>query len=214
MKAEGKKRKMEKELEDKLVKDFPILYRDSNASMQETCMCWGFPSRGWYNLIYDLSKTLETIAEKQPSPPEQNIIQKKLYPYVESFSDLLREKKYRFWHKKPVAKTRLQKIKIWFTDHKYSKYVPAWYWLKIYGYFMPPEDNRLKATQVKEKFGSLRFYTNLSSPEIDKAIRNAEALSCVTCEECGQSGCMRSDGWIVTMCDQCYKKYQEKRNEI
>ncbi len=202
---------MKPELDKQLCDEFPIIYRDRNGDPRETCMIWGFPGSGWFNLIYDLSKKLEAIAEKQPLPPEQNVFQKKLYPYVEKFSNLLREKRFGFWIKKKVPETKLQKIKEWFTEHKYGKYVPDWYWLKVYDYFAPPEDNRLKATQVKEKFSQLRFYTNRGSPEIDKAIREAEKLSAITCEECGEPGCTRGDRWLVTLCDKCYEEYMNKR---
>jgi len=53
----------------------------------------------------------------------------------------------------------------------------------------------LQATQVKNKFGSLRFYCvfgkETSSPEyhaIENAINEAERLSFQTCEICGQPG--------------------------
>jgi len=52
---------MKKELDDKLVNNFPNLYKDRYADMKTTCMCWGFPGSGWYNLIYDLSSKLEKL---------------------------------------------------------------------------------------------------------------------------------------------------------
>ena len=33
---------MNEELDNKLVKAFPLLYGDRNAPMQSTAMCWGF----------------------------------------------------------------------------------------------------------------------------------------------------------------------------
>jgi hypothetical protein len=46
---------MREELDLKLCSDFPMLYKDRNADMTETCMCWGFPGDGWEPLIRDLS---------------------------------------------------------------------------------------------------------------------------------------------------------------
>lgn len=60
--------------------------------------------------------------------------------------------------------------------------------------------------QVKEKFGSLRFYVANSTPEIDNYIAFAEAMSTVTCEECGAPGERRNDGWIKTLCDKHHKE--------
>lgn len=34
---------MRKELDDKLCKDFPNLYKERSMKPQQTCMCWGFP---------------------------------------------------------------------------------------------------------------------------------------------------------------------------
>lgn len=56
--------------------------------------------------------------------------------------------------------------------------------------------------QVKEKFGTLRYYTNRMTSEGQLAIAQAENFSGVTCEECGRPGSLRDDdGWIVTLCD-------------
>lgn len=57
------------------------------------------------------------------------------------------------------------------------------------------------AIQVKEKFGSLRFYTNGVTDEISGIIRMAESMSALTCEECGAPGRRRGRGWIYTACD-------------
>lgn len=61
-------------------------------------------------------------------------------------------------------------------------------------------------TQVKEKFGGLRFYTNGTVWEIDKMIEDAEKESYKICEECGskQNVEMRKlHGWLTTLCDEC-----------
>lgn len=50
---------MREELDAKLVADYPELYRDRNAPMNQTAMCWGFDcGDGWYQLIDALSFTL------------------------------------------------------------------------------------------------------------------------------------------------------------
>ena len=59
--------------------------------------------------------------------------------------------------------------------------------------------------QVKEKFGGLRFYIN-ATPEQFKLVMAAEAKSFKTCEECGERGKTRGDGWIRTLCEKCYDK--------
>jgi hypothetical protein len=69
----------------------------------------------------------------------------------------------------------------------------------------PPEE--FEVTQVKEKFGSLRFYTWSSTDEIEDRIEKAERESGKTCEWCGKFGKRRDKGWIVTMCNGCYEEY-------
>jgi len=50
---------MREELDKKLCEKYPLLYRDRNAPMTETCMCWGFCcGDGWYNIIDTLSALL------------------------------------------------------------------------------------------------------------------------------------------------------------
>jgi hypothetical protein len=55
--------------------------------------------------------------------------------------------------------------------------------------------------QVKEKFGTLRFYYTGGDDIVGGMVRMAESMSGVTCEECGNSGQRRGSGWIYTACD-------------
>ena len=49
------------------------------------------------------------------------------------------------------------------------------------------------ADQVKEKFGTLRFYYTGGDDRIDGMVRMAESMSAVTCETCGAPGKLRGD---------------------
>jgi hypothetical protein len=55
--------------------------------------------------------------------------------------------------------------------------------------------------QVKEKFGTLRFYYTGGDDEIRGMVRMAESMSGVICEECGSPGTQTQGGWIKTACD-------------
>jgi len=67
-----------------------------------------------------------------------------------------------------------------------------------------------EATQVKEKFGGLRFYHNGVTEEGYKLIQNAEAKSYHICEICGNKGVVREDlGWVRTLCLKHYKEYKD-----
>jgi len=65
------------------------------------------------------------------------------------------------------------------------------------------ERTKYKAAQVKEKYGTLRFYMTAETDEMDKLIGEAEKVSTITCEYCGQPGKLRNTGWLFTLCDKC-----------
>lgn len=136
---------MHKRLDEKLCKDFPLLYSDRNGDIQSTCMCWGFEVRdGWYQLLYDLSSKLEPLIAKykaeMDADPNLNEDDKKWYP---------------------------------------------------------------RASQVKEKFGTLCFYMTSATDEMYQLISEAENRSAEICETCGKPGKLRSSGWIACQCDEC-----------
>jgi hypothetical protein len=56
--------------------------------------------------------------------------------------------------------------------------------------------------QVKEKFGTLRFYYTGGDDYIDGLVSMAESMSGVTCETCGKPGTSSSGGWIKTLCEE------------
>ena len=89
-----------------------------------------------------------------------------------------------------------------------------------------------RVRQVKEKFGTLRYYISTPGPDADDinnliaehrnsvisfrpvasidAIRNlvevAEAQSEHICESCGLAGTLRTEGWWKVSCDPCHEK--------
>ncbi|MGD9724862.1 MAG: hypothetical protein AB7V39_00440 [Nitrospiraceae bacterium] len=61
-------------------------------------------------------------------------------------------------------------------------------------------------SQVKEKFGTLRVYTDGSTDAVEDIITWAAKVSAVTCEECGEPGKMQRGGWLSVRCKECKKK--------
>lgn len=57
------------------------------------------------------------------------------------------------------------------------------------------------ATQVKEKFGTLRFRIREGCPEIRGMIRMAEAMSGRVCEVCGKPGRIVQN-FLMTRCEE------------
>ena len=72
---------------------------------------------------------------------------------------------------------------------------------------------QLVAEQVKEKFGTLRFYTSGGDRLIDGMIWFAESMSGRICETCGKPALLRQNGWIVTLCDEHQAEREEKFKE-
>lgn len=65
--------------------------------------------------------------------------------------------------------------------------------------------------QVKEKFGTLRFYIGEGTSDIHKRIVKAEIESATICEVTGKPGKLRTDiGWHRTLCDEEYEKVKNK----
>ena len=62
------------------------------------------------------------------------------------------------------------------------------------------------AVQVKEKYGTLRFYMSCETDEISDLIHEAEAVSSQTYEVCGAPGKMRGKTWFSVRCDNCYEE--------
>jgi hypothetical protein len=88
------------------------------------------------------------------------------------------------------------------------------------GYTQYKQVPQVTLDQVKEKFGTLRFYYSGGDDVIDGMVRMAESMSGVTCEECGNPGERRGGGWVHTFCTPCeekraaaYAKYHEKETE-
>jgi hypothetical protein len=65
--------------------------------------------------------------------------------------------------------------------------------------------------QVKEKFGSLRFYYQGGDEYIHGLVSMAESMTGITCEECGNPGETRHGGWIRVLCNTCEADLEERK---
>lgn len=178
---------MKKELDEQLCSEFPLLYADRHADMRSTCLCWGFScDDGWYSIIYDLSAKLEKIITDLPDTGYCECGDKKEC-HVDGWMSC----------EAIVENTKWQK--------------PGQVCRCVCQSYRP---NKVKASQVKEKFGVLRFYMTGYNDEIEQAIEQAKELSATTCEKCGNPGQLRDTGWLFTLCDECFEKRQQERNLI
>ena len=78
---------------------------------------------------------------------------------------------------------------------------PGWAGLIDEIYAALPVDAHI--SDVKEKYGSLRFYVDGVSEEVYDIIDKCELRSYIICEVCGKPGRVRKGGWIKTLCDGC-----------
>lgn len=124
---------MKKELDEKLVNDYPKIFADRFKSCQETCMCWGFEcDDGWFSLINSLCNCIQHYLN-QKSEIEQVV-----------------------------------------------------------------------ATQVKEKYGTLRFYFDGGDDYIQGLVSMTEYLSGCTCEVCGNPGKLTGNRYDLRLrCEKC-----------
>jgi len=83
---------------------------------------------------------------------------------------------------------------------------------------------QLVADQIKEKFGTLRFYYHFddctsetskwakkfggrTAEYLEGACAFAESMSSKVCESCGKPGRLTGKHWKVTTCEECEKKH-------
>jgi|SRR5689334_9979194 len=74
-----------------------------------------------------------------------------------------------------------------------------------YNLLYPENDCCFYASQVKEKYGALRFYMSCATEEMFKEIEQSELESEKTCEVCGKEGKLNSGPWYQTLCNEHMK---------
>ena len=204
---------MDQELDRKLVEDFPLLYRNRYGDMRTTCMVWGFPGRGWFDIIYELSEKLENKIRKLPPDicycghPKTFHRKSKLRARLENW---LRAYYWRNYSRRRLSGKILRK---WITKINHFLLIKISRHCKEKGCECGNfSDSRPVAVQVKEKFGVLRYYMSHGTEEMHDWISEAERKSARTCEDCGKPGKYRSDlGWYLTLCDDCHLKHKQHK---
>lgn len=162
----------------KLLKRFPHLYYQYYWPMTHTCMCWGFDcGDGWFDIIWQLSLAIEDELK------------------LTKFKWLLNTLKVKFAEK--------WNLLMW-------KFQPKFMCKKVtvlgeYPRFMMRVDHGFSVSQVKEKYGTLRFYCS-GNDRVFQLTNLAERASELTCEQCGQYGKMRGHSWLYVACDEHTKE--------
>ncbi len=158
---------MKKELDDALCAQYPLIFKDRNADMQITAMCWGFDcGDGWYNILNVLC--IHLYSDYKEAKRAYDRIKERIDQPIWDGSDTI------------VTQAKIDEAKAELDQETLR--IPV-------------------ATQVKEKFGGLRFYVSGASEKHYNYIDFAESMSIHTCEECGAFGKLYFDGWHRTLCD-------------
>ena len=196
---------MKKELDEKLCVKYPKIFVDRHADMRTTAMCWGFEhGNGWYWLIDQLCSNLQWNTDHNN---KDHVIKNKfLRKFIPILLNVLEKipGKYHFAEKK---KPDLLAIFRSYLIGKVSKWRSSLEWIDIESNKYP----QIVATQVKEKFGGLRFYVVGASDKQWTMIELTENLSYHICETCGSTKDVgQTQGWIYTLCKECVDKEPDK----
>jgi hypothetical protein len=78
---------------------------------------------------------------------------------------------------------------------------------------LPNAEVLVRALQVKEKYGTLRFYLTCGTDAMYKEIGFAENESATVCEYCGKPGRLTGHGWYTTLCVECCPNEPDEPDE-
>lgn len=82
---------------------------------------------------------------------------------------------------------------------------------------LPPDEEPVRFTQIKEKWGGLCLYLNFAPREIWDKIEEIEDRSRLICEECGATEGVETKetrGWVWTLCPKCREKKDKEFYEF
>ncbi len=81
---------------------------------------------------------------------------------------------------------------------------------KTHNYLLVPR-NQITCSQIKEKFGGLRFYANNETPYTNGIVDYAEYLCYKTCVYCSSIKDIKmTKGWILPVCPDCIIQHNLK----
>jgi len=183
---------MKVELDKQLCEKFPKLFRDRHAPVTQTCMCWGLScGPGWGNILRALCSNIQhhiDWSRKQRASALQ---------YNRCLRRAINGDKagliwYNTYGENGPSPWTLKRIEEEIANPQFRK--------------VPDAVCQVVVDQVKEKFGTLRFYYHGGDEMIDGMVRMAESMSGLTCEECGKPGRTNNNGWLRTLCEEHAKE--------
>jgi len=166
---------MNQELQEKLYKSFPKIFRQKDLSMKHTAMCWGIScGDGWYNIIHALCMHLQHLVD---NPNEQ----------IEMYNGWISDEE----KKEVPRKDWINKCNS-FIENEKEKIIPQL------------EAVQVKEKFGVLRFYLSGYPDNdIMSAKIRSYISFAESMSAKTCEICGSPGKVNEGAWITVRCNNC-----------
>jgi hypothetical protein len=185
---------MKQELDKLLCEKYPKMMVNRNKDMQETCMCWGFEcGDGWYNILNQLMGNIQHHIDWKEKQRKWAIDYNEMAAQAKAGNFDLFEEANKSLTNEEYKNERLAEI--------------------VAGDFrqVPESIPQVTLDQVKEKFGTLRFYYSGGDEYISGMVTMAEAMSGVTCEECSAPAETHGGGWVRTICAPCEEQREARR---
>lgn len=178
---------MKQELQDKLYKKYPELFGQKNWSVRNSAMPWGIETGdGWYHIIDSMCLYLQSYIERKREERARNLIYNRALARAISGN----RRDLRYFYRKLYKNDEEINLRVE-EELKYSRTRPV-----------PESVPQIQFTQIKEKFGGLRVYTNYCNDYIDGVVNMAVGMSYKLCETCGNPGKKRGNGWMYVACEE------------
>jgi hypothetical protein len=172
--------------------------------MTETAMCWGFDcGNGWFHILDALCGNIQSHIDWKNSQRENAIKYNSMIDALQNGDSTLFDEYYKDSGIQPGAYLEQRRQEAMTTKHR------------DVGDSIP----QVTVDQVKEKFGTLRFYYTGGDDYISGLVSMAESMSARTCESCGtpaetnwptaENGGI--GGWVRTICEPCSIKQEQER---
>ena len=181
---------MKRELDEYLCKVYPKMMVNREKPMTETAMCWGFDcGDGWFNILNQLMGNIQNHIDWRERQREVAIKFRKMSEQLKAGDSTLFEEEFKDMINQEYKTKRKQEL----IDDPLRE--------------IPEPIPQVTLDQVKEKFGTLRFYYQGGDDYIRGMVSLAESLSGVTCESCGNPSEVQNDGgWMRSVCNSCEEK--------
>jgi hypothetical protein len=183
---------MTRELEQELIKKYPILFKDVNMSPRETLMCFGIEFQdGWYKIFDELCEYITLVCK-----------QERLVKLKQEFKTEA-NKGYMFVKVPDI--TFVQVKEKYGTMRVYIRGVINNDWDAI--------EERIDPTVDIDSIFASHY------ERIERAIEYVQFLSGKVCEVCGSPGKVYTQGWYMCRCKPCiildygYDPDEEEDNE-